>query len=118
MVLEELQYSEHNIIHVAKSGRLALLGMMQAASPINGNVAVAMVELDGAPHGTSSVGLAKIIQTIKHGAIFANVETLQLPHLVVLRLWRDLLQERHVVIRMETTQVAIASGLRPQQLHS
>jgi hypothetical protein len=118
MVLEKLQDSEHDVVDIAEPGRLALLGMVQASGPVDGNVAVAVVELDGAPDGAPGVGLAEIVEPVEHGAILAHVEALELPHLVVLSLRRDFLQEGDVVVGVEAAEVAIARGVGAQHLHA
>ena len=46
--LEQLQNAQHDVVDVAKPGGLVLLGMMQTASPIDGNVALLVVQLDRA----------------------------------------------------------------------
>ena len=38
MVLEEFKNSKDNVVDIAESGCLALLGVMEASGPVDGNV--------------------------------------------------------------------------------
>jgi hypothetical protein len=39
---QQLKYSQHNIINIAKTTRLSLLSMMQSTTKVNGNVGLAV----------------------------------------------------------------------------
>ena len=47
MELEELQDGENDVVDVAEPGGLALLGVVEAARPVDGDVGVPAVELGG-----------------------------------------------------------------------
>lgn len=55
VVLEELEDGEHEVVDVAEARGLALLGVVQAARPVDGDVVRAVVELDGALDGGARV---------------------------------------------------------------
>ncbi len=46
--LEKLEDGEHNVVDVAKTRRLVSSCVMQSTSPVDRNVALLIVELDGA----------------------------------------------------------------------
>lgn len=52
VVLEQLQYCQHQVVHVAEAAGLTLLGMVQPATPVDGRVAQPVVE----PHSTLNAG--------------------------------------------------------------
>lgn len=79
VVLKEFKDSKHNIIDIAKSRGLAFLGMVKAASPIDGNISIPAIELYGSTKGTASRGLAELEETIEHRAVLANIEPAKLP---------------------------------------
>jgi len=116
VVLEELEYGEHDVVDVAEAGRLALFGVMQAPRPVDGDV-VAVVELDGAPDGGAGVGLAEAVEAVKDGAVLADVEALEEADLVLLRLGRDGAEEVDVVVGVEAAEVAVAGGVGAVDLH-
>lgn len=116
MVFEELEDGEDDIIDVAESGGLALLGVVEAAGPVDGDV-VAVVELDGAAYGAAGVGLAEGVETVEDGAVLADVEALEGADLVLLGLRGDGAEEGNVVVGVEAAEVAIAGGVGLVDLH-
>lgn len=77
MELEELEDAEDDVVDVAEAGGLALLGVMKTAGPVDGDVGVAAVDLDGGADGTAGGGLAELEEAIEDGAVLANVEALE-----------------------------------------
>lgn len=45
MVFQQFQNGDHNVVDVTKAGRFELLGMMQTAGPVDGDVATVFVQL-------------------------------------------------------------------------
>lgn len=74
MELEELEDAEDDVVDVAEAGGLALLGVVEAAGPVDGDVGVAAVELDGGPDGAAGGGLAELVEALEDGAVFPDVE--------------------------------------------
>jgi hypothetical protein len=116
VVLEELQYGEHDIVDIAESRRLALFGVVQPSRPVDRDV-VAVVELDGAAHGRAGVGLAEAVEAVEDGAVLADVEALEGADLVLLRLGRDGAEEVDVVVGVEAAEIAVAGRVRLEHLH-
>ena len=116
MVLEELEDGEDDVIDIAEAGGLALLGVVEPAGPVDGDV-VAVVELDGAPDGGAGVGLAEAVEPVEDGAVLADVEALEEADLVLLRLGRDGAEEVDVVVGVEAAEVAVAGGVGAVDLH-
>jgi len=116
VVLEELEYGEHDVVDVAEAGRLALLRVVQAPGPVDCDV-VAVVELDGAADGGAGVGLAEAVEAVEDGAVLADVEALEQADLVLLRLRRDGAEEVDVVVGVEAAEVAVAGGVGAVHLH-
>jgi hypothetical protein len=116
VVLEELEDGEDNVIDIAEPGGLALLGVVEPAGPVDGDV-VAVVELDGAADGSPRVGLAEAVESVEDGTVLADVESLERADLVLLRLRGDGAEEGDVVVGVEAAEVAVAGGVRPEHLH-
>lgn len=117
VMLEEFEDGEDNVVNIAEARGLALFGMVKAASPVDGDVTESMVKLDGPTHGSPGIGLTEVEKAIKNRAILADVEALESPDLVLLRLWGDAAKEGHIVVGMEATQVAVSGGAGLEHLH-
>ncbi|BAS98379.1 Os06g0583501, partial [Oryza sativa Japonica Group] len=116
VVFEELEDGEDDVVDVAESRGLALLGVVEAAGPVDGDV-VAVVELDGAADGSPGVGLAEAVEAVEDGAVLADVEALERPDLVLLGLRRDGAEEGDVVVGVEAAEVAVARRVGLEHLH-
>lgn len=77
MDLEELKNAKHDIVDVAEAGSLGLLGVVEAAGPIEGNIGVGAIELDGGANGAAGGGLAEAEEAVEDGAVLADVEALE-----------------------------------------
>ncbi|RUS29160.1 hypothetical protein BC938DRAFT_480982 [Jimgerdemannia flammicorona] len=71
---QQLQNCQHNIIHIAKSGCLGLLGVMQAAGPVDGDVCLATVDLVGGTDGATGGNRAELKKTFKYRAVLAHID--------------------------------------------
>lgn len=111
MLLEQLEDGKDNVVDIAEPRRLALLGVVQASCPVDGDV-VAVVELDGAADGASRVCLAEVVEAVEDGAVLAYIEPLELPALVLLRLGRDGSEEGDVVVGVEPAEVSVSCRVR------
>jgi len=109
VVLKQLEDSKDNIVDVAKAGGLRFLGMMQATAPVDADLRGLFVQLYGCSHGSSGGELAKLVESVEYGAIFAHIEALHL--LVVLGhvVWPNGSQEPDVLVRVELGHL-IGSG--------
>jgi hypothetical protein len=116
VVLEELEDGEDNVINIAKPGGLALLGVVESAGPVDGDI-MAMVELDGAANGAPRVRLAETVETVEDGAVLADVEALERADLVLLRFGGDGPEEGDVIVGVEAAEVAVAGRVRAEHLH-
>ena len=74
VLLQKLQDRQHAVVHVAKARRLALLGVVEAAGPVDHDVALVRVESHGAANRAAGVDLAKLEEAVEHGAVFAHIE--------------------------------------------
>ena len=66
---EELKNGEHNIIDVAETRRFGLLGVVQPARPIDGDVGLPVGEHAGSIEGCTAVERAVVPQPIKDRAV-------------------------------------------------
>lgn len=57
--LEQLKNAEDDIIDITEAGGLGLLGVVEAAGPVEGDIGVLAVELDGGADGAAGGGLAE-----------------------------------------------------------
>ncbi len=97
MHLEQLQDANDNVIDVAEAGGLKLLGVVQSPTPVDGNVALVVVQFGGPLHGSPGVAGAEVVEAIEHGAVIAHVEVGQALGEALDVLRRDPLQELNVL---------------------
>lgn len=69
VVLEQLQDAQHDVVHVAESAGLLLLGMVESSRPINGYIGRLMVEFDSRINRSSSGDLAELKHTLEARAV-------------------------------------------------
>ena len=70
--------AKHNIIDVAKPRSLRLLHMVEPTGPVENDIGVATVELDGGVDEPADEGLTKSKQAVEHGAVLTNVKSLEM----------------------------------------
>lgn len=74
VVLEQLEDTEHNVVDVAEAGRLRLLGVVEAAAPVDADLRRLLVELDGCSHRAARRQLAELVEAVENGAVLADVD--------------------------------------------
>lgn len=74
VILEQLEDCKDNVVDVAEAGCLAPLGVVQPAGPVDGDVGVSMVQLDGAPYRSSGRYLAVLEEAVKDRTVLANID--------------------------------------------
>lgn len=116
MTLEELEDCKDDVVDVAESRCLTLLGVVEPAGPVDGDI-MSVIELNGATDGAACVGLAEGVETIEYGAVLANVEALQSADLVLLSFGRDGPEEGNVVVGVETAEIAVPGRIGLVDLH-
>jgi hypothetical protein len=84
MDFKKLENGEHDVVNVTKPGRFVLLCVVQSTSPINDRVSLLVIQTHRPSYAPTGVDLAKVEQSIEHGAILRTVESFQLPHVFVL----------------------------------
>ena len=57
--LEQLENTQNDVVDITKAGSFGLLGVMQPTRPIQSNISVTAVELDGRADGAAGGGLAE-----------------------------------------------------------
>mmetsp|Transcript_6128 Transcript_6128/g.20644 ORF Transcript_6128/g.20644 Transcript_6128/m.20644 type:complete len:351 (+) Transcript_6128:838-1890(+) len=112
MVLQKLEDSEHNVVHVAKPRRFVLFAVVQTASPVDHYLALFLVQLHCAADRTSRVNLAKVEQAIEHRTVLPDVEALELPDVLVLVVRSDEAQKLDVLVGVKARHVL--SRARPR----
>lgn len=117
MIFQQFQNGNNNIVYVTETGRLELLGMMQAAGPVNGDVATVLVQFHRAVQRGARVHGTKIVQAFEHRAILAHVKVIQVLAVRGQVLRRDPLQELNVLVVMEPAHVMSAGAVRPIDFH-
>ncbi|BAS77625.1 Os02g0214766, partial [Oryza sativa Japonica Group] len=117
LALEELEDGEDDVVDVAEAGGLGLLGVVQPAGPVDGDVVGAVVELDGGADGGPRVGLAVGVEAVEDGAVRADVEAAEGADLAELGLRGDGAEEGDVVVGVEAAEVDAAGGERAEHLH-
>lgn len=117
MVLEQLQDSNDNVVDVTEAGRLELLGVVQAAGPVDGDVTAVLVQLHGAVQRRARVHGTKVVQALEHRTILAHVEVVQVLAVRGQGLRRDPLQKLDVLVVVEPAHVMRTRPVRPVDLH-
>lgn len=117
MVLEQLQYGDDDVVDVTEARGLELLGVVQAAGPVDGDVATVLVQLHRAVQRRARVHGAKVVQPLEHRTVLAHVEVVQVLAVRGEVLRRDALQELDVLVVVEAAHVVRAGPVRPVDLH-
>ncbi len=74
LVLQELQYCQHNIIRVTKSRSLAFLRMMQPATPVNCDISLLVHKQVRGINRTATAQLAKFVKSGKTRTIASLID--------------------------------------------
>jgi hypothetical protein len=69
---QQLQNSQHDIIHVTKSTRLTLLGMMQPPTPIHRDIRCADIQLSRRCETCPSILLTKVEEAAECWAVIVS----------------------------------------------
>ena len=98
-------------IDVAEATGLAILGVVQAAGPVDGDVALAAVQTSGALHGAAGTDAAELKQAVEHGTVVADVVLALLLGVLVHVVGGDLVQEVDVLVRVELRHFILGGRL-------
>ena len=74
VVAQELQDGEHDIVDVAEAGGFGLLGVVQAAGPVDRDEGLVVRQLAGRVEGGAGVERGVGVQAVEDGAVVADVE--------------------------------------------
>lgn len=120
MNFQQLENPQNNIINIAKPRSLALLRMVQTPGPINCDIRILPVELDGRANGAASGGLTELKQAVEYGAVLAHVEAPELTRVRVIEesVGRDGGEELDVLRRVEAADVFEGGGEGAADLHA
>ena len=120
MNFEELKNAKHDIIDVAKPRSLRLLGMVEPTGPVESDIGIATVELDGGADGPAGGGLTESEQAVKHGTVLADVKPLEMAREGVVgeRLGGDGGEEFDVVVGVEAADVGGVGRKGAVDLHA
>jgi len=78
MNFEKFKNAENNVVDVAEAGRLCLLGVVQAAGPVDSDVGVGAVEAYGGADGAAGGSATEVEEAVEDWAILPDVEALEL----------------------------------------
>ena len=67
--LEQLEDGDHDVIDVTEAASLELLGVVESARPVDGDVALLRAQLLRGLQGGASVARTKLVQALEHGAV-------------------------------------------------
>jgi hypothetical protein len=99
-------------VDVAEATSLALLGVMETSSPVDGDVAFAAVKTSCAFHAASGANTAEFEETVKDWTVIPDI-ILSLLFCIVLHVVRgDFLQEVDVLISMKLRHLMFICGFR------
>lgn len=117
--LEQLKNAEDDIIDITEAGGLGLLGVVETAGPVEGDIGVLAVELDGGADGAAGGGLAEAEEAVEDGAVLADVEALEVAGVGGLGegLGADGGEEVDIVVGVEAADVVGAGGEGAVDLH-
>ena len=77
VVLEQLEDGEHDVVGIAEARRLALLGVVEPARPVDRDVGVRAVELHRAADRAARARLAEGVHAVEDRAVLAHIEALR-----------------------------------------
>ena len=117
VLLEELEDGQNAVVDVAEARRLGLLGVMEAAGPVDDDVGAVLVEAAGAADGAGSVQLAELEEAVENGAVLPDVEALELADVVLHVVGGDDAEEVDVVVGVEARHGRRADEAGPEDLH-
>ncbi len=72
---EQLEDGEDDVVDVAKPGRRVLLGVVESAGPVDGDVTLALVQKTSSFDRPTSRELAELVYAGKYGTVIVDVET-------------------------------------------
>jgi len=78
MNFEKFKNAKNNVVDVAEAGGLSLLGVVQAAGPVDGDVGVGAVESYGGANGAAGRCATEVEEAVENGAVLPDVEALEL----------------------------------------
>mmetsp|Transcript_15020 Transcript_15020/g.42583 ORF Transcript_15020/g.42583 Transcript_15020/m.42583 type:complete len:265 (+) Transcript_15020:491-1285(+) len=116
VVFEELENGQHAVVDVAKPAGLRLLGVVQAAGPVDDDVRGAGVEALRAAYTAARVNLYIVEQIVEHRAVLAHVEALQLADKLVHVVWGDHAEEVDIVVAVEAGDFGLLDERRAEDL--
>jgi hypothetical protein len=99
-------------VDVAKARSLALLGVVKASSPVDGDLALLAVQTGGSLHAAASADGAELEEAVKDRAIIADIVLVLLSGVGLHVVRRDLLQELDVLVRVELRHFELGGRLR------
>jgi hypothetical protein len=103
---EELEDGEDDVVNVAEPRGLTLLSAVEASCPVDGDVGIHMVEIDGSVDASPIEDWQKgNKETIEHGAVLTNVEALNGARVEDTRFSSGGCEEGDVVIEVEAADV-------------
>lgn len=117
---EKLEDTKNNVVDVTESRGFGLLGVVEAAGPIDGDVSVTAVEFDGGADGPSSGSLAEVEEAVEDRAVLADVEAFELAREGDVRkgLGGDGREEVDVVVGVKAANVGGGGRERAVNLHA
>ncbi|TVU03887.1 hypothetical protein EJB05_50560, partial [Eragrostis curvula] len=109
--LEELEDGEDDVVDVAEPGGLALLGVVEPTGPVDGDIGIPAVELDGGADASPRGGLAEGEEPVEDGAVLADVEALDGALVEGPRVAGGGGEEGDVVVGVEAADVGLGGGV-------
>ena len=101
VVPQELEDGEDDVVDVAEARRLALLGVVEAAGPVDGDVGLGVDQTAGGAEGAASRDGAELEQALEGRAVLADEEALAVAGDVVEGFWRDAGEAVDVLVGVE-----------------
>ena len=74
MMEEQLQDGEHDVVDVAEPRGLGLLGVVQPAGPVDGDLRLVRGEFARGVEGGAGVEGGVLVESVEDGTVFADVE--------------------------------------------
>ena len=69
VVLEQLEDGDHDVIDVTEAASLELLGVVESARPVDGDVTLLSAQLLRGLQGGASVARTELVQALENGAV-------------------------------------------------
>ena len=117
VILEQLQDGQYYVIDITEARCFRLLGVVEATSPVDGNIRRLLVQLHRRGNAAPARELAELVKPVKDGTILPHIESLHLLVIFAHVIWANGPQEANVVIGVKLGHFLLGGLVWPVDFH-